>query len=484
MEMQKNLLFLILYLVVVCSLGCDNTYYDEHLKMEVKQLDSDLNNRWSTSGVVVSSITTNGIAEKSDLATGELISYVIGEYPIHSSSDFSNAVKKAMADDNNMLLYLKGKQPLRIATRKSGDKVGIQVEGSDPVRIKNIIPGTPAANSDNIQIGDVVEKIVDERKIQGLDDYKKTIDEFAKKTINEFAKANTTLTFRTTELIGVKIAAVTALGNLGDARAVDALIDILKNSRELSLRKAAARSLERLVALSKLNSLFQQYQRENVNQLPADTLDRSQLESAEILGLLLVDTTANTATLEAPFGMQFRHRSEALNQKVNEGQLVELTEQYIQKDIEPDQEIRRACLSILGVLRPTSAIDPLAKVLRDKDEIPGIRFQAGLGLSRIGEPATDALIDVFNEADATAKDIAASALGNIGGTVTRDFLINALDTTDDPAIQLTLVDAIAKIGDESSLSALDRQRQRFQEDDSAIRIFLDEVFSSITAPLE
>lgn len=476
MKMQKKLLFLFLYLIVVCSLGCDNTYYDEHLEMEVKQLDSDLNNRWSTSGVVVSSITANGIAEKSDLATGELISYVIGEYPIHSSGDFSSAVKKAMADDNNMLLYLKGKQPLRIATRKSGDKVGIEVEGSGPVRIKRIIPGTPAANSDNILIGDVVEKIVDERKIQGLDDYKKTI--------NEFAKANTTLTFRTTELIGVKIAAVTALGNLGDARAVDALIDILKNNRELALRKSAARSLERLVALSQLNSLFQQYQEENVNQLPADTLDRSQLESAEILGLLLVDPTANTATLEAPFGIQFRHRSEALNQKVNEGQLVELAEQYIQKDIEPDQEIRRACLSILGVLRPTSAIDPLAKVLRDRDEIPGIRFQAGLGLSRIGEPATDALIDVFNEADATAKDIAASALGNIGGTVTRDFLINALDTTDDPAIQLTLVDAIAKIGDESSLSALDRQRQRFQEDDSAIRIFLDEVFSSITAPLE
>lgn len=474
--MQKKILLIILYVGVLLTLGCDNVYYDQHLHIEVKQLDSDLDNRWSTSGVVVSSIAVNGAAEKTDLSTGELISYVIGEYPIQSPSDFSRAVKKAMANDNNMLLYLKDKQPIRIATRSSGDKVGIEVEGSGPVRIKNIISGTPAANSDNIQIGDIVERIVDERKIQGLNDYKKTI--------NEFAKPNATLTLRTTELIGVKIAAVTALGNLGDARAVDALIDILQNNRELALRKAAARSLERLVALSELNPLFQHFQRENVNQLPADMLDRSELESAEILGLLLVDRTANTATLEAPFGIQFRHRSEALHQKVNEGNLVELTEQYIQKGIEPDQEIRRACLSILGVLRPVSAIDPLSKVLRDKDEIPGIRFQAGLGLSRIGEPATDALIAVFNEADAAAKDIAATALGNIGGTVTRDFLINALDTTDDPAIQLTLVDAIAKIGDESSLSALDRQRQRFQEDDSAIRIFLDEVFSSITAPLE
>ena len=475
-RMQKKILLVLLYVGVIISLGCDNYYYDEHLQMEVKQLDSDLENRWSTSGVVVSSITPNGAAEKADLLPGELISYIIGEYPIQSHGDFRRAVKKAMDDDNNMLLYLKDKQPIRIATRKSGDKVGIEVEGSGPVRIKNIMHGTPAANADNIQVGDIVEKIVDERKIQGLDD--------CKKTINEFAKFNATLTFRTTELIGVKIAAVAALGNLGDARAVESLIDILKNNRELALRKAAARSLERLVALSELNPLFQQFQQENVNQLPADTLDRSQLKSAEILGLILVDPATNTATLQAPFGIQFRHRAEALHLKVNEGQLVELTEQYIQKSTEPEQEIRRACLSILGVLKPTSAIEPLAKVLRDQNEIPGLRFQAGLGLSRIGTPATDALIAAFNEADAAAQDIAASALGNIGGTQIRDFLINVLETNDDPAIQLTLVDAIAKIGDEPSLSALERQRQRFQGDDSAIRIFLDEVFSSLTTSVE
>lgn len=474
--MPKNILLVLLYIILLITMGCDNVYYDENLKMEVQQLDSDLENRWSTTGVVVSSIRTNGPAEKANLSEGELISYVIGEYPIQNVNDFKVAVKKAMADDNNMLLYLKHKDPLRIATRKLGDKVGLEVENIDTVRIKTIVPGTPAANTGIIQVGDVVEKIVDERKIQGLDDYKKSV--------NEFAELNATVTFRTTELIGVKIAAVNALGNLGDARAVDALIDILKNNRELALRKAAARSIERLVALSELNPIFLEFQRENVNQLPANTLDTNQLASAEILGLLLVDSKANTATLEAPFGIQFRHRSEALHRKVNEGQLVELAEQYIQKANEPEQEIRRACLSIIASIKPVSAIEPLVQVLRNQDEIPGIRFQAGLGLSRIGTPAIDALIAAFNEADSTAQDIAASALGNIGGTQTRDFLIDALETTNDPATQLTLVDAVAKIGDEPSLSALERQRQRFQGDNSAIRIFLDEVFSSLTTSSE
>ena len=474
--MTKNILLVLIYIIVLVTLGCDNVYYDEHLKIEVQQLDSDLENRWSTTGVVVSSIDPNGPAEKANLSEGELISYVIGEYSIQNPSEFKQAVKKAMTDDNNLLLYLKDKDPIRIATRKMGDKVGLEVEGSGTVRIKTIMSGTPAANTRIIQVGDIVEKIVDERKIQGLDDYKKSV--------NEFAELNATLTFRTTELIGVKIAAVTALGNLGDARAVDSLIEILKHNRELALRKAAARSLERLVALSELNPLFQQFQRENMNQLPADTLDSDQLVSAEILGLILVDPKSNTATLEAPFGIQFRHRSEALHQKANEGQLVELAERYIQKLNEPEQEIRRACLSMLANLKPVSAIEPLVQVLRDQDEIPGIRFQAGLGLSRIGTPATPSLIAAFNEGDTTAQDIAASALGNIGGEQTRDFLIDALETTDDPATQLTLVDAIAKIGDAPSLSALERQRQRFQGDNSAIRIFLDEVFSSLTTSQE
>ncbi|MXV78352.1 hypothetical protein F4X73_00995 [Candidatus Poribacteria bacterium] len=474
--MFRKLLIVFILITVVLATGCDNRYYDEHMQMEVKRLDSDLDNRWSTSGVVINRISPNGPADKAQLSTGELISYIIGEYTIQNAQEYAHAVKKAMKHDSNMLLYIKGKEPLRIATRKLGDKVGLQVEGNGTVRIKQITPGTPAANSDDIQIGDVIEKIVDERKIFSLNDYKKSV--------NEFAQTNTSITLRTTELIGVKIASVTALGNLGDARAVDALIDILQNNRELALRKAAARSLERLVALSELNPLFQKFQAEDVNQLPADMLDVRQRESAEILGLLLVDLKANTATLEAPFGIQFRHRSASLHQKVSAGRLVALAEKYIHLDTEPEQEIRRACLSMLGTLKPVSSIEPLVKVLRDQNEIPGIRFQAGLALSLIGEPAIDALIAAFNEADAAAKDIAASALGRIGGIQTRDFLINALETPGDPAIQLTLVDAIAKIGDEPSLSALERQRDRFQEGDSAIRIFLDEVFSSLATPAQ
>ena len=456
--------FILPLFTLALGLGCDNRHYDERLKMEVQQLDSDLMNRWATSGVVVLNTQPNGPARKAALETGELISYVIVEYPIENSGDFNSAMKKALDEDNNFVLYLKDKPPIRIALRRRGDKAGLAVEGKGTVRVKQIQPGTPAANAD-IQVGDTVEKIVDERNIYSLADYKETVGKLSKHNF----------IFRTSELIGVKIAAVTALGELGDARAIEPLVELFKDSTEFSLRKAAISSLQRLVELSVLNDLFQEFQQADANQLPADSLQANQLESASILGLLTVDRAANTATLEAPFGTQFRHKSEALYQKINEGQLAELAQQYIQIQVEPEQEIRRACLAILGILKPISAIDDLVVVLENATEIPGIRFQAGLALSQIGEPAVDALIAAFETEDTSTKDIAASALGGIGGTKARDQL-----TADEPAIRLTLVDAIAKIGDAPSIRALERQRERYQQDpDSGIRIFLDELFRNL-----
>lgn len=458
----------VLFLLIL-GLGCDNQYYDERLKMQVQQLDSDLKDRWSTSGVVVLNTTPNGPADRAQLEAGELISYVITEYPVRDVGDFNSALKQAVDEDNNFILHLKDKPPLRIALRRRGDKVGFSVEGSGTVRVKQVQPGTPAANTD-IQVGDIVEKIVDERKIYSLDDYKKTLGKLSEKQF----------TFRTTELIGVKIAAVDALGDLGDIRAIEPFVDLFNNSTEFSLRKGAINSLQRLVELSVLNDLFQEFQSANVNQLPADSLQAQQLESAAILGLLTVDRTENTATLKAPFGTQFRHRSEALYQKINEGQIAELAQAYIQIEVEPEQEIRRACLAILGILKPVSAIEPLVAVLENSSEIPGIRFQAGLALSQIGEPAVDALVTAFEKGDTSTKDIAVSALGGIGGSKARDRLINALESSTESAIQLTLVDAIAKIGDVPSVRALERQLQQYQQDDdSGVRIFLDEVFRSL-----
>ena len=457
-------------LICLFAIGCggENRYYDNRLQMEVQQLDSDLDNRWSTTGVVIIDVKENGPAARAKLEPGELITYVIGERPINESGDFDE--KKVMEDDNNFILKLTDGRNIRMSVRRTGDKVGLSVNGN---QVSKIEPGSPADIA-KIKVNDTITSVIDERNIKTIKDYKKAM--------REFAKYDSKVKFRTTELVGVKIAAVIALGNLGDAQAVDDLTEMLEKSQEISLRKPAAKSLERLVTLGQLDSLLQQFRGADTDELPADELPQHQRESAEILGLVTVDLEENRALLTDPFGTQFRHRSVALHQRVNTERMVELGKKYIKRAVEPDQEIRRACLSILGNLKPPSAIADLIAVMEDGEEIPGVRFQAGLTLSQIGAPAVDALIAAFKGGDASVKDIAASALGNIGGNKARNVLIDALRHTTDATIKLTVVDAIAKIGDTISIQALRKTLQAQQQqpqEDSGLGTFLAELLDQI-----
>lgn len=118
--------------------------------------------------------------------------------------------------------------------------------------------------------------------------------------------------------------------------------------------------------------------------------------------------------------------------------------------------------------------------MEDSGEVPGIRFQAGLGLSQIGTDAVDSLIVAFNRGDANVKDIAASALGNIGGVRSRDVLIDALDSLEELTIRLTIVDALARIGDAPAIRALQSQKERFQGE-SSLNTFLNEVLRQLEA---
>lgn len=461
MTWKIQLSFLLIF-TILCAVGCsDNRYYDNQLQMEIQQLDSDLDNRWSTTGVVIIDVNANGPASQADLETGDLVSYVIGERTIRSTSDYKQAVRQAMTDDNNFILKLTDDREIRLAVRRRGDKVGLEVDGS---RVSEVTSGSPA-DTGNIEVGDTIQSVIDERNIRTIKDYKKAL--------SEFAKHDSKVTFRTIELIGIKIGTVNALGNLGDVRAVQPLTALLESAGS-TLRQPAAQALERLVALSQLNTLFQQFQQANVDELTADQLNPQQRESAEILGLLTSDLENNRVTLNDPFGTQFRHRSEALYEQIADGQMVELARKYIKREVESNQEIRRACISILGHLKPTSAIEDLIAVMEDSLEVPGIRFKAGLALSQIGPGSVDALIAAFERGDASVKDIAASALGNIGGNKARNTLINALETIDNPTIKLTVADAVAKVGRSASIEALRHQREGLPEG-SGLRTFLDEL---------
>ena len=399
---RKTFIFCILISLFAFSiLGCgQNNYYDERLKMRVQRLDSDLEGRWSTNGVIITEITPGGPADKSGLEEGELISYLVGEREIKKVRDYKSAIKKAMKKDRKAKLVFSEKQePVEVSVRKVGESLGLKVKNENQrVTVAKVVPKSTADLS-GIKVGDVILKVIDEKQIESLKDYKKAV--------KEIAKYSNSLVVHTTELSGIKLATIEALGNIGDSRGLDALMAALE-SDEVFMRRPAAQALEKFS-----------------------------------------------------------------EQGITDERLADLMIKHLQAENEPDSEIRRSSAVILGILKSTKAIPYLIAAL--EDEIPGVRFKAGLALANIGPPAVDALIDSLQSGNPSVQNIAASALGDIGGGKARQALIRALKQISEPTVKLTIADALAKVGGEYALSALKQTQE--STNDLGLKVFIEELLS-------
>ena len=382
-------------------LGCgQNSYYDERLEMRVQRLDSDLKGRWSTNGVIITEITPGGPADKSGMEEGELISYLVGERQIKTAGDYKNAIKKAMKKDGKAKLVLAGRQePVDVSVRKIGESLGLKVkhEGQSVVVVK--VESKSPADLAGIKVGDVILKVIDEKQIETLKDYKKAV--------KEIAKYSNSLVVDTSELSGIKLAAIEALGNLGDSEGLYSLMEALE-SNDVFMRRPAAQALEKFS-----------------------------------------------------------------EQGVTDERLVDLMIKHLQAENESDSEIRRSSAVILGRLKSTKAIPYLIAAL--EDEIPGVRFKAGLALANMGPDAVDNLIDSLQHGNPSVQNIAASALGDIGGEKSRQTLIKALSEIPEPTVKLTIADALVKIGGEYAISALKKTQEATT--DVGLKVFIEELLS-------
>ncbi|HIE26753.1 TPA: PDZ domain-containing protein [Candidatus Poribacteria bacterium] len=397
---RKTFIFCILISLFAFSiLGCgQNNYYDERLKMRVQRLDSDLEGRWSTNGVIITEITPGGPAHKSGLEEGELISYLVGEREIKKVRDYKSAIKKAMKKDRKAkLVFSERQEPVEVSVRKAGESLGLKVKNENQrVTVAKVAPKS-AADLSGIKVGDVILKVIDEKQIETLKDYKKAV--------KEIAKYSNSLVVHTIELSGIKLAAIEALGNIGDNRSLDALMAALE-SDEVFMRRPAAQALEK-----------------------------------------------------------FSEKG------ITDERLVDLMIKHLQAENEPDSEIRRSSAVILGRLKSTKAIPYLIAAL--EDEIPGVRFKAGLALANIGPDAVDALIDSLQSGNPSVQNIAASALGDIGGGKARQALIRALKQISEPTVKLTIADALAKVGGEYALSVLKQTQE--STNDLGLKVFIEEL---------
>lgn len=215
--------------------GCSNQQYtDPKMGMTVQKLDSDLENRWATSGVVVKKVENGKKAQKAGLQTGSLVSHITGEIPLKARRNFNRIVTQAMEDDNTAILKLSGGRQAIISIRRRGDSIGLKVKGD---QISEVTSGSPADRA-GLNKGQTVTSVIDERNITSIKDYKKAI--------KDFSKHQQPITFRAIELSGVKIAAVKALGRLADEEGFNQLIELIQGSVEI-LREPATTALKELV---------------------------------------------------------------------------------------------------------------------------------------------------------------------------------------------------------------------------------------------
>lgn len=468
--MKKQIGYIsIVILLASIIIGCgENQYEDSRLGMTVQSLDSDLKNRWSTNGVVIVQIEPNSPAEKAGLKIGELISYVVGERKVNSKRDCNDAIKDALKEDRTGVIKFADGREVQIFVKKEGDKLEWKLDDTKVVKVES---GGPASLA-GIKEGDQIKSVIDEKRIRALDDYEDTIDEIADYTNK--------LSVWTSELVNIKLASLSALGKLGDPRAIAPLTSAMQRE-DVAFRLAAAESLEHLVSLTQFDQIFEQF-KENDTKLYFEELDDElidKIQSAERLGLLTFDSENRLVELVDPLGVQFKGRFQKLSKAIHSERVLELVREHFRRENEPDKEIRRYCASILAKLKSEETINDLIEVIKEPSEVLDIRFKAGLALSNIGQSAINVLKSGLEHNDTTVKSIAATSLGEIGGEEARIALTDALaNTKEAEEVKLTIAESLAKIGDAESIKILEKQKGLAQKG-TGFEMFISELLNDI-----
>lgn len=244
---------------------------------------------------------------------------------------------------------------------------------------------------------------------------------------------------------GIRESAARALGEIGDKRAVEALIDVLndrdweKRRENKPVRCAAAIALGHIGDLRAVRPL-------------AETLDDYKME---------VDRPAKDALIEIGAPSVVDEVMAVINDLMNlknDAYAFEVLSSLGKTAVEPlipyleheVKNVRYAAVISLGNIGDPRAVEPLIKVLRDSVE--HIRSRAARALGQIGDTrAVEALTLALEDSWSDMRRAGAEALGNIGDPLAVYPLVNALKK--DPK-EKAYAAALAKIDTQEAREAL------------------------------
>jgi bilin biosynthesis protein len=127
---------------------------------------------------------------------------------------------------------------------------------------------------------------------------------------------------------------------------------------------------------------------------------------------------------------------------------------------EEDTTYRRAAVKALGAIGPDT-VPPLVEALLHSDNVT-VRGSAAKALAQVAinhadvpfpEAGIQGLKTALHDSNPVVHIAAVMALGEIGAPVV-DVLIEALQTTENPALAISIVNALASIGDSRGVDVL------------------------------
>jgi len=242
---------------------------------------------------------------------------------------------------------------------------------------------------------------------------------------------------------GVRGSAANALGELGDARAVEPLIACLKDQDwgvRVSITEALgklgdARAVEPLIACMKDNNAKVRY---------GASVALGKLGDARATEPLIT----YIASLDGKSQEDFIRRSDAANALVKLGKSA--VEPLIPFLKDRNVDVRRGAAEALGKLGDARAVDPLIACLKDRNV--SMRRIAATALGNLGdERAVDPLIACLNDKDDSVRNLVAHALGELGDERAAKPLIACLkhkhqDYQDSVVLQRIVAEALGKLG--------------------------------------
>lgn len=473
--MRKKVKYLIYSLIVIILsltslIGCEKEYYeDQKVGITIKELGSDLDQRWALSGVIVQTVNPGSPADNL-IRAGELISYIIDERQINSKKKYNDALGDALKHDKKATLRISKVIPIN-----ASNDLGIQLKADPEDRgvIAEFIKPNSIAEKAGIKPNTLIYTVNDIPV--------KNIEQF-NQVITQASQSGNSITVNLAREIIAK-----RVGKVGiEAEEVPGKGVVVKKLEKITAEGSPA-SMEGIKEGDIITHVIDEMAIKDIKSYKkaikkASSADRVVFRRGEIGGLKLTiiaslgeiaDPRAIDPLIKSLRSNDRWIRRSAANAlaRINDPRIIEPLVWHLSEANESDPEVRRSAAEALARMHPVSALEPLAQALHDSSL--SVRLLAGVALGRIGQPATEALLKASQDPDTKVRDIAVATLGTIGGKLVKDELKKVLaNENEDRTVKLTAIQALYKMGDPDSIAEL---RKVASTGDPKISAFIKEL---------